>query len=162
MLKLVANNKLIDSTTEIGVEEVEGGEEEKDGITTKETKVRVITATTFVINIQIKVRGEANTKVTEGVIVTMTIEVVATLTHRATMTGGKWAAIIKRIRETEGEAVTNIQEEVEEVEEGEEEDVEAVKIEVVLVTVILVSGATLHTMMLLNGLVVTPLHNQVP
>ena len=157
MLKLVANNKLIDSTTEIGVEEVEGGEEEEtDGITTKETKVRVITATTFVINIQIKVRGEANTKVTEGVIVTMIIEVVATLTHRATMTEGKWA------RETEGEAVTNIQEEVEEVEEGEEEDVEAVKIEVVLVTVILVSGATLHTMMLLNGLVATPVHNQVP
>ena len=157
LLKLVANNKLIDSTTEIGVEEVEGGEEEEtDGITTKETKVRVITATTFVINIQIKVRGEANTKVTEGVIVTMIIEVVATLTHRATMTEGKWA------RETEGEAVKNIQEEVEEVEGGEEKDVEAVKIEVVLVTVILVSGATLRTMMLLNGLVATPVHNQVP
>ena len=163
MLKLVANNKLIDSTTEIGVEEVEGGEEEEtDGITTKETKVRVITATTFVINIQIKVRGEANIKVTEGVIVTMIIEVVATLTHRATMMEGKWAVSIKRTRETEGEAITNIQEEVEEVEGGEEKDVEAVKIEVVLVTVILVSGATLRTMMLLNGLVATPVHNQVP
>ena len=78
------------------------------------------------------------------------------------MMEGKWAVSIKRTRETEGEAITNIQEEVEEVEGGEEKDVEAVKIEVVLVTVILVSGATLRTMMLLNGLVATPVHNQVP
>lgn len=163
MSKLVANNKLIGSTTEIEVEE--GGEEElleeTDGITTKETKVKVTTATTFVINIQTKVRGEANTKVIEGGIVTMIIEVEATLTYRVTMTEDKWAAIIKRTQETEEEAVTNIQEEVEEVEEGEVEVAEAVKIEVV-VTVILVSGATLHTMMLLNDLVATPVHNQVP